>query len=112
MTNNYRLRDIQLLHALQRRINSNCTSGAHDTTTLNIKIRNEQTENACLTQVKKTITIQIASTRANGTLVKLPLGLKLFCKRYNNITKVEFTQMNIGHCKQISKLQYVNTYHM
>ena len=90
---------MQSLGDLWMRINPDCVIGADDTAALNIKIRTEQAEKVCIAPVKKAMVIQIATVRANGTLAKLLLGLKLFCKRYDIITEAKFTQMNIGHRK-------------
>ncbi len=86
-----------LLRDLWRRINPDCAIGAEDAASLNIKMRNELAEEARIGKAKKSAATQVARARANGTLHKLPLGLRLFCRKYDIMSEAEFSQIRARH---------------
>jgi len=90
-------KDMTLLRDLWRRINPDCAIGAEDATSLNIKMRNELAEEARIRTAKITAAAQVERAKANGTLRKLPLGLQLFCLKYDIISDAEFSQIRFHH---------------
>jgi histone H3/H4 len=84
-------RDMKLLRDLWKRINPDCAIGADDRATMEIKKRNQEAEKARIHEAQKTAKERVAKARANGTIHKLPLGLRIFCRQYGLITSQEFS---------------------
>jgi len=80
---------MQLLHDLWKRINPESAIGAHDTTTNDIKSRNQRAELERIERAKKTAQTHVARAKANETLHKLPRGLAHFYSRHDLITASE-----------------------
>jgi histone H3/H4 len=83
-------RDMTLLRDLWKRINPDCAIGADDLATREIKKRNEEAEKLRIDEAQKTAKERVAKARANGTVHKLPLGLRIFCRQYGIINSQEF----------------------